>query len=148
MFADALMAMKKNWRAGSIASLPGETSRRGNEQALVAFCHAWALISQHKKSPKQSAMKKTRFFILASLAAATLGLSSCVVDEGYGGGYAYVERPYYRDYNYHPNYYPRHRYHQRHYDHYDSGYYHRGPVRSLRGEIHAARADLHHALFH
>lgn len=51
-------------------------------------------------------MKKTRFLVLASLAAATLGLSSCVVDEGYGGGYAYVERPYYRDYNY----YPRHRY--------------------------------------
>jgi hypothetical protein len=86
-------------------------------------------------------MKTTRFLILASLAVATLGLSSCVVDEGYGGSYAYVERPYYRDYNYGP----RHRYYHRTYS---DGYYHRGPVRSLRGEVHGARAGLHNAIFH
>lgn len=87
-------------------------------------------------------MKTIRFLILASLAAATLGLSSCVVDEGYvDGGYAYVERPYYRDYYYSP----RPRYYHRHYD---DGYYHHGGLRSIRREIHGARADLHHALFH
>jgi hypothetical protein len=86
-------------------------------------------------------MKTNRFLILASLAAATLGLSSCVVDEGYAGSYAYVERPYYRDYNYYPR--PRY-YHRSHHD----GYYHHGPVSHLRGEIHGARADLHNAIFH
>lgn len=86
-------------------------------------------------------MKKTRFLILASLAAATLGLSSCVVDDGYvDGGYAYVERPYYRDYYYGP----RHHYHHR-YGH--DGHYH-GSVRGVRSSIHSARADLHDAIFH
>ncbi|RBP44436.1 hypothetical protein DES53_104256 [Roseimicrobium gellanilyticum] len=86
-------------------------------------------------------MKKTRFFILASLAAATLGLSSCVVDDDYDGGYAYVERPYYRDYYYGPR--PRY-YHRT----YSDGYYHHGPIGHVRGNLHAARADVHNAIFH
>lgn len=96
-------------------------------------------------------MKITRILILSALATATLGLSSCVVDEGYpvGGGYAYVERspsyyverPYYRDYRYGSRY--------RNYDHgrYD-GYYRTGGLHGVRSEIHGARADLHRALFH
>lgn len=88
-------------------------------------------------------MKTTRFLILASLAVATLGLSSCVVDD-YDGTYAYVERPYYRDYNtsYYYSSYPR--YHRT----YSDNYYYRGPVRTMRGELHHARADLHNAIFH
>jgi hypothetical protein len=89
-------------------------------------------------------MKTTRFLILASLAVATLGLSSCVVDDDYHGTYAYVDRPHYRDHGTSYYYGARPRYYRT----YSDGYYHRGPVRTMRGEIHGARANLHRAVFH
>ena len=92
-------------------------------------------------------MKTTRFLILSALATATLGLSSCVVDEGYPvqGRYAYVERPYYRDYSYGYGYGSPYR----HYNHnrYD-GYYRSGGIRGVRSDLHSIRADVHHAAFH
>jgi hypothetical protein len=107
--------------------------------------------SRRKTHPWRTiVMKTTRFLILSTLAAATLGLSSCVVDEGYPveGRYAYVgrpsyyvERPYYRDYYYGTRY---RTYDQGRYD----GYYRTGGLHGVRSDIHGARADLHRTIFH
>src|SRR5688572_26089549 len=106
---DARLAMKKNDLMRSIAARGVETPiREVDPVGALQFsmpCY-WAL---RKEQPhlENIVMKKTRLLVLSALAVTTLGLSSCVVDEGYyDGGYAYVERPYvvqrpyYRDYSY------------------------------------------------
>lgn len=89
-------------------------------------------------------MKPTRILIFSALAATTLGLSSCVVDEP---GYAVAEVSpapvimtpgYYRDPYYRGYYGPRHNYHHR-------GDYHRG---GYHGHSHGLRGPLHNAMFH
>lgn len=89
---------------------------------------------------------KFRYLALSALAVGTLGLSSCVVDDGYynnGPRYAYVEpypvpvRPYPYRYGYGRGHYQGHR-------HVDADI--RVRTGGFRG--HSPRAHLHNAIFH